>query len=260
MDDLRERFDSIFHQRALAFVGAVENIDVRGIPEPHLPHWGVNYESSALKIGIVGRDTRGWGQMSNFIQAVKANPISAIHRGEDEFNSLDFTGWTNNFRTSFWDTSMKFLAGLHNIPDWKLLKKRKEESVLRSFFWANVNSVERYEVTPKEQGVAWETWRKIKDASEQHFDSLTVLLDIFRPHIVIVMNWEPHAHFLDIRLSWEEFGNHQAYAFHEPSHTHILAMAHPTWLNRNSLYETAVKGIIQKATCILEHQGLGSIR
>jgi hypothetical protein len=200
-----------------------------------------------LKVAVIGRDTRYWGDMRHFIQAAKESPDEAILRGKGEFDALDFTGWTNNFGKTFWDTSMKILAGIHGVSDWKSLKRREEESVLRSFMWANVNSVERYEVTPQENQVPWDIWRKVKDASEEYLDSFKNILEIFTPNVVVLMNWDPGAHFIDFYIKWDEFGNHQAYAFYEPSKTHIIATAHPTWLNQNHLYDEAISGIIKKA-------------
>jgi hypothetical protein len=249
---LRERYDSYYLPRAQSFVREISDFDVSGIPEPHLPLWGRSYEDSPTRIGIIGRDTRHWGDMNDFVQAVNVNPKDAIHRNKEEFDLLEFTGWTNNFGTTFWDTSMKILAEMHGISDWKRLKRREEELPLSRFFWANVNSVERFEVSPQENHVLWETWRKVKDASERYLDSFKALLEMFKPDVVFLMNWEPGDHFLDFEIHWYDFGDHQAYAHDALSNTHILATAHPTWLNRNGLYDKAISGIIGKAKQVLE--------
>lgn len=245
--DIRALFSSRFQPRVRAFAREVGDIDTIGIPEPHLPHWGSLYGEAQIRVGIIGRDTRSWGAMPEFIDAVRKDPVTALYRGKDEFDALDFTTWTNNFGTTFWDTSMKILAGIHGIEDWKRLKRQEEEIPLRSFFWANVNAVERFEVSPQENGVAWETWRKVKDAAENHLDSFRTILDVFAPHVVFIMNWDPGDHFLDFPIQWDEFGNHLAYAYDEVSGCHLLATAHPTWLNQNNLYEETIFGIIQKA-------------
>src|SRR5437899_2381608 len=133
MSIIRQRFDTAYSQRAIAFADAIKDMEASGIPEPHLPHWGKLYETSPLRVGIIGRDARSWGDMNDFVRAVRIDPIAAIHRGDEEFDSLAFTGWTNNFGKTFWDTAMKILTGLHGISDWKRLKRREEETVLRSF-------------------------------------------------------------------------------------------------------------------------------
>jgi hypothetical protein len=131
---LRERYDSYYWPRAQSFVREILDLDVSGIPEPHLPLWGRSYEDSPTRIGIIGRDTLSWGDMNDFVQAVNVNPKEAILRSEEEFDLLEFTEWTNNFGTTFWDTSMKILAEMHGVADWKRLKRREEELPLRSFF------------------------------------------------------------------------------------------------------------------------------
>jgi len=247
MADLYQKFEAEFIPRIQAFIETVENLDTSGIPEPHFPHWGVDYADTPVRIGIIGRDTRSWGHMPAFIEAVKSDPQQALYRGKGEFDALDFTGWTNNFGRTFWDTSMKVLAALHGVEDWKSLKRRELTAPLRSFFWANVNSVERFEVSPRANSVPWDVWRKVKSASEHHLDSFRAILDILRPQVVFLMNWDPGDHFLDFPLSWEEFGNHQAEAIDPVTGCVILATAHPTWLNQNRIYDEAIGGIIQRA-------------
>ena len=185
--------------------------------------------------------------MTEFIESVRTDPQAAIHRHREDLDEFVFTDWTNNFGKTFGDTSMKLIAGVSGVSDWKRLKKRQEETALRSFLWANVNSIERFEVSPRDNNVPWETWRKVKDASERHLDSFQGILDVFRPHIVFLMNWDPGDHFLDFEIQWKTFGDHQASAFYEPTQTHIFATAHPTWLNQNALYDEAITGIIKEA-------------
>jgi hypothetical protein len=247
MRDLNQKFEAEFIPRIQAFVQRVETLDTSGIPEPHLPHWGVDYANAPIRIGIIGRDTRSWGNMPTFIEAVGADAREALYRGKGEFDSLDFTGWTNNFGRTFWDTSMKILAAIHDVEDWKSLKRQTVTAPLKSFFWANVNSVERFEVSPRANGVPWDVWHQVKLASEEHLDSFRAILDILRPHVVFLLNWDPGEHFLDFPLSWTEFGNHLAEATDPETGCLILATAHPTWLNQNGLYDEAIAGIIQKA-------------
>jgi hypothetical protein len=244
---IEERFTARYRPAIESFVNDIEGLDASGIPEPHLPFWGSLYEAAPLRVGVIGRDTRGWGDMTEFIECVRADSQAALARHREELDGLAFTGWTNNFGKTFWDTTMKILAAMHDVNDWKLLKKRQDTTPLRSFFWANVNTIERFEVCPRDNGVPWETWRKVKDSSEKHLDSFKGILDVFRPHMVFLMNWDPGDHFLDFDIEWKNFGDHQASAFYEPAQTHIFATAHPTWLNQNSIYDEAITGIIEEA-------------
>ncbi len=245
---VEERFNARYVTAVQDFVKDIEGLDSSGIPAPHLPYWGRLYESAPLRIGVIGRDTRGWGDMSAFIESVRSDPQKAIKLHHEELDKFSFTRWTNNFGKTFWDTSMKLVARMHGVEDWKRLKRGLEETPLRSFFWANVNSIERFEVCPKTNGVSWEAWRKVKDVSERHLDSFQGILDVFRPHIVFLMNWEPGAHFMDFDLQWKDFGDHQAAAFYEPTKTHIFGTAHPSWLNQNHLYDEAISGIMAEAS------------
>lgn len=258
MSDLRSRYDEHFSKRVESFVQTVGEINATGVPEAHLPLYGTGYEESLLKIGFIGVDTNGWGDkttfMNAFIEAVKSDPKKAIHRYEEDFNELQFTGWTNNFGTAFWDMAFRLLAGLYDIPDWKTLKRREPENILRSFFWANANSVELYRDTPSKNKVPKDVWRRLKDASEKHLDSFETLIEVFLPDVVVIMNWEPSGHFMDVSLNWETLGDHLAFATHPAAKTQVFKTAHPTWLNQNDLYDPAVAEIIKKA----KEDGLGN--
>jgi hypothetical protein len=244
---LNERFFDEMWPRVCDFQSSIGDLDTSGIPEPHLPHWGRKYESGLPKIGVIGRDTRGWGHMPQFIEAVSKGDKSALFRGKTSFESLKFTSWTNNFGKTFWDTSIKLLAGVYDVHDWKSLKKKQIIDPLESFFWANVNSVERYEATPAKNRISRDTWLKIKSSSEKHIDSFRLILDIFRPDIVFLLSWDASEEFLDFPLSWNEFGDYQLEAIDPETGCLVLRTAHPTWLNQNKLYDQAISGLIKRA-------------
>lgn len=244
---LEQRFEVMFLPRVEAFSSSVAEVDGEGLPEPHLPLWGQEYESSGLRTMFIGRDTLTWGNMNDFIQCANRTPSASLHRNKGEFDSLAFTDWTNNFGTTFWDTVLKILCGVHGIDDWKKLKRREHEDVLRSFVWANVNSVEKFEVTPAKNEVEWDRWKVFKDASETHIDSFQNLLNCFLPHLVVLMNWAPGESFMDVHLEWESVGDHQIKSFYDDTETHVFRMGHPTWMNRRSLLSPAISNIVQIA-------------
>lgn len=247
MHDINKQFEEAYIPRVRAFTREISEIKTSGIPEPHLPHWGIDYERCPLRIGIIGRDTRYWGDMPNFTDAVNENPQQALYLGKESFDSFEFTKWTNNFGTTFWDTALKILAAMHGIDDWKQLKRKNIIAPLKRFLWANANSVEMFEATPKRNNIPWDDWHNVKVASEKYLDSFRLILDTFRPHIIFLMNWEPNEPFLDFALDWTEFGDHQAVARDPVTKCLILATAHPTWLNQKGLYDAAIGGLIQRA-------------
>src|SRR5204862_7309288 len=102
-------------------------------------------------MAFIGRDTRRWGEMNEFIAAAKQNGQDALFRSEEYFYGLPFVSenprWTNNFGTSFWDTVMQFVAAFHGVADWTEIKKRQHDHLLQSFIWAQTNSVETWGAT-----------------------------------------------------------------------------------------------------------------
>lgn len=112
--------------------------------------------------------------------------------------------------------------------------------------WAETNTVECFDASPREEGVDCNLWRKYKNASEQYLDSFSRLMNVFRPHAVVMTHWDPGAHFLDVPLDWKDYGEHQSHAFYEPTQTQVFAMGHPGWMNRKGLHGEAVAGIVNR--------------
>src|SRR5665213_2041118 len=139
---VRERYERHYTQKVGDFIRDIGSVNAVGIPEVHLPLWGSDYETAQLRLAFIGRDTKLWGNMPSFINEATQNLQTAIFRNENKFRSLAFAGWTNNFGSSFWDTVMQFLAAFYNIPDWKEIKRRQHDDILRRFVWAETNAVE----------------------------------------------------------------------------------------------------------------------
>lgn len=229
-DTLKIRYEDRYACDVAAFLSEVSDIDAKGIPDPHLPLWGADYETTALRIAFIGQDTYGWGRMADFRAAGRSRVQDCLSMHEDVFRDLLFTGWTNNFGSTFWDTVMQLLAVLHDIPDWKQLKRRERDDILQTFMWAQTNSVELWGSTPSGAGANYEDWQKFKAASERHLDSFAKILDVFQPHLAIVLNWTVRDEYWDYPLEWHRIGDHVDYAFDPVHSTHVFHIAHATWL------------------------------
>jgi hypothetical protein len=239
------KFTSIYSALLQEFLNGVDGAAPGGIPELHLPSCGSGYETSLHRLAFIGQDTGGWGEMENLLDAVRADPVSAACRVNDYLQDLEFLDSTNNFGTSFWDTVLRLLAGFHGIQNWKELKRGDHEHVLRSFLWANTNSLERYEVSARGKGVRYEDWIRFKTASEK-FDQLELVLEAFTPKTVVILDWDSRPRYTPNELVWETISDHLEYARSARSGTHIFRAAHPTWLNQNDLYNETVTGIVER--------------
>lgn len=246
--ELDNRHRTYYTPQIESFLAEIAETDPAGIPEPHFPVWGENYEKALIKIAIIGEETRGWGEMSHFINQAKTSPIDACRGYEEQFRSFGFTEWTNNFGKTFWDTGLKLIAGVHGISDWKQLKRKEVTQPLTEFLWANTNSIEGFGVTAKHNHTKHEDWEVYKKASLNHLDSLKGILITFQPDIIFILNWDLNENFMDVALEWEDMGSHQRRAHYKPTGTKIIHTAHPTWLNLNGLYDEAVANLITQAT------------
>ena len=233
---IRQRYENHYTRKVSDFIRDIGEIDTTGIPEVHLPLWGKNYETAKLRMAFVGIETQGWWDMAEFISDAKRDTRTAIFRQTEKFLQLPFVEWTNNFGTTFWDTVMQFLAAFHKVPEWQELKRRQHDEILHSFVWSETNAVERWQVTAEGNGSDFKAWEKIKAASKLHLDSYSAIIDIFRPHVAIVMHWTDD--YWDRALEWESIGDHVDYAFDHAHATHVFNTAHPNWMRNERRSET----------------------
>jgi hypothetical protein len=229
------------------FISKIRTTQYDKIPQPFLPLHGQLYHAAQTKIVFVGMETRGWGNMKDFVNEVEKDFEQAILKEFDEFDELDFCFWGNNFGSSFWDFNFKFLANFYNIDDWKKVKRGKEEEILRSFAWGNTNSIESYGVTAEKKGVDYESWEKVKNASKC-FDKARYLLDVLQPNIMVIVNWGASEEWLsdglNEKLVGQEIDDHFWYYFLGSTQTHVLWTAHPTWLSKNRDFDDYIEYLV----------------
>ena len=172
------------------FIAQIESFNIEMIPEPHLPVFGKGYENAHNKVLFMGWETRGSKGLKEFFNTAKTNPEKALFWWEDDFDELSFVYWRSNLSRDFWSFNLRLLAKLNGIPNWKELYKNPfvYEDMLSSIAWANTDSIERYHVTAQSNGVTFEDWQRVKDASKI-FDRPPLVFNTLNPNLVILMNW-----------------------------------------------------------------------
>ncbi len=113
-------------------VSSSVTLEPDNLPEPFLPQFGKDYDSSALRVAFVGQDTKYWGDLKSFVAKGKDDPLLCLENNQDEFQSHDFTEWGST-RQTFWGFVMMFLARLHGIEDWSVMKSGRCREILSSF-------------------------------------------------------------------------------------------------------------------------------
>jgi hypothetical protein len=231
------------------FVESIRNTDYNKVPQPFLPLFGQGYEKAETRIAFVGIETRGWGNMTDFVNAVDEHPEEALLDEFTEFDKLEFCDWGNNFGNTFWDFNFKFLAQYYSLENWKQLKWGDNEEILRSFAWGNTNSIEGFSVTAEKKGVKHENWLAVKQASKR-FDKGKYILETLQPHIMVVMSWHTPEDWLcdgiDDFLK-DEIDDYFWYYFIANSETHVLWTAHPTWLSKNVDFDEHINTMVNFA-------------
>ncbi len=170
------------------FVREVESLphpDIKQMPQPHFPLFGKNYGASAMRLAIVGQDTRGWGDLKEFIAAEKADPGCRLRDDLEEFRDRAFTEWGNQ-RQTFWGFAMMMLAALHGQENWGLMKQGEMRGILDSFAWAEGNAIELYGSSAAALGVPPDYWDAVRQAGEQ-FNLFRHLVETLRPQVALIL-------------------------------------------------------------------------
>lgn len=236
MKSLKQTYIETYGPLLNKFVRLIDQLQTNNMPEPHLPVIGLNYENADHKVLFMGWETRGAKGLKEFINVAKLNPELALFWRKEDFDSFDFINWRNNFGKDFWSFNLKFLSKLYNIPDWKSFYKEPSsyEKILGGFAWANCNSLERYEVTAKKQGVHYDDWLKISEASKI-FDNPPLLFNTLKPNIIVLMHWnqdkEKLFEGLFIETQTKIALDYLWYYKIKDPNTHLFWIKHPQRLN-----------------------------
>ena len=166
------------------------------IPELFLPAWGNRYEDSLLRIAFIGRDTATWGKdIHKTIDRVHEGDWSGIF-DQSEFRNLDYIGWGNGTRYSFWGFILYFLAWLYGVENWEILKNKSHTDILNCFAWGNANSVERWdsktivkarEGLSREERKAFKATHGIVKNASRVFDDYSHFEKLLAPDVVFIM-------------------------------------------------------------------------
>jgi hypothetical protein len=170
------------------FVREVEHLphpEIDRLPEPFLPVFGKHYETSALRLVIMGQDTRGWGDLRHFIAEVKKSPEAKLRGELKYFTEHPFTEWGPR-RQSFWGFAMMLLAALHGREDWSAMKQGKMTEILDSFAWGNGNAVELKGSSAATKNVQPAYWDAVRQAGRR-FDRFSHLLQTLQPQVAVIM-------------------------------------------------------------------------
>lgn len=260
------------------FLQEIKDVNPNGIPEPHLPVIGENYFSSKTKIAFCGMETYGWGWLKDFI-ARSCDESCTI--SDYTINKLEFLKWPANYHATFWGFVLKFLSVFYKA-DFNGLLKGDNPELLKSFLWANSNSIERYEVTAKDNGASIEDWEKVKKASRK-FDNLNHIINAASPDVVILLySGVDNKYFLDEKGISDIFGENfydkenylylvpnkelkYRYYYRRTTGTHIFCLPHPTYMGLYSgigidaYVSSVIKDIdtfnIRKSSAYIEESG-----
>jgi len=231
----------------IEFLNKIKGTGHENMPQPFLPLYGQLYDSTPVRIAFVGMETRGWGNMGEFVKRVDDDTEEAILREFEEFDELDFRFWGNNFGRTFWDFNFKFLAAFHGVDDWKVVKRGGRDDILKSFAWGNTNAIERHHVTAAKNGVDVESWAVVKRASKI-FDKSSLIINVMQPHLIVILNWETPEEWLTGEFDnvvKEKIDDHLSYYYVGKTQTHILWTAHPTWLAKNRDFDEYIKYMVR---------------
>ena len=184
-DAYKETYIPLLRDYAKSLLGMFPADEYAGIPQNFIPEWGIDYFKSDIRIAFVGLETRGWGDMSNFLRDSEKDDYSSAY-DMSEFQDLNFLNWNDTHRHTFWGFNSFFLGALYGLKNWEVLKWGQHKDILRTMAWGNATSVERW---PNCKGYGAKNpsaWEQAKRESSR-FDDINLLLRTCRPHVVLLL-------------------------------------------------------------------------
>lgn len=231
---LTERYFEHYTPLVQRFVQAASGLSHPNIklPEPFLPLFGKGYEHSSLRLVVVGQDTLGWGDLQEFLAAETQSPGTKLRQGLTYFDEHPFRQWGAT-RQRFWGFTMMLLAALHGQQDWHRMKAGHMHEILDGFAWANCNAIELYGSTAKGMGASADYWNAIREAGE-HFNRLRHLIDVLRPHVVLIMyrGLNRAAYFDDCEIETVAQRGRLTHFFLPKEKVDVIHVPHPGSMNR----------------------------
>lgn len=246
MNNILERRNEEYIPLIENFKKEVEGLNLQGITGPHFPGVGECYENAKYKIAFCGMETYGWNSMEDFMQR---DVCDYVTNSDNSLNSYMHLNWATNWHATFWGFVFNFLAKFYQTDFDKLVFDDKDStlrSILKSFVWANSNSIERYEVTSKWEGAELASWEAVKRASRK-IDDLNHIINSCAPKLVfIVYSGDNEEYILNETTLSNIFGKNfnqkrnvlklqnespkYNYYYLRNSSTHVFHLPHPTWM------------------------------
>ena len=259
MSTLNDRRIAEYQTYISKFINDIQGVDPTGIPEPHIPVFGETYEKCKYKMVFCGMETYGWGELKNFIQN---EPEKLVTASDYTVNELEFLGWRKNDHATFWGFILKFLAAFYKVDFQDIVNPKKYPELLKSFIWANANSIERYDVTASKEGADQSSWLKVKEASK-NLDNLNHIINVAKPHVVFILYKDANENFflkegigtkaygvnIDdrknyLRIDDKELG--YSYYYRRDSDTHIFHLPHPRYFGVRFGFSKYINSILAK--------------
>lgn len=169
-----------------------------GTPDIFIPGKGKLYErqEKGKKVLYIGKDTNGWGDLSNRIKQYQAgNKESIIQEimsvATQRIQNNEHINWWDNGRSQYWD----FIFKLQN----KILGVSEDESdiseqITQSFSWGNsyllqtLNLPEDISDCPNYKKLQ----QLVNEGKANRNKVLEAMLELFDPDIVVILNWDEY--------------------------------------------------------------------
>lgn len=230
------------------FKKKVKGINVHGVTGPHFPGVGCNYCHAKYKFAFCGIETYGWNSMKSFMEESTEEYLMDT---DNCLDSLEYLKWPDNLHATFWGFVLRFFAEFYKVKLYDLTSTNIEDedvlNVLKSFVWANANSIERFEVSSKGQGANLADWEQVKNASEK-FDDLNHIINSCQPKVIFLLsggtdvnsiindstlskiyNIDPSNKGNILKIAHKE-GVPYDYYYLRNTDTHLFKLPHPTWM------------------------------
>lgn len=177
--------------------------DIKKIPKktPSLfvPGKGKLYDSCKKRVLYIGKDTNGWRDFKEDIDTYKNSNTKREtvvqdimkYATEELGNNKPLNDWGGKGQSQYWDFIFEMQAKILGVTD------KYSDEVTQSFAWGNCSVLQNLNLSNElSKCKEYRQLRKIANEGKRDRDKvLNAMIDLFNPHIIIILNWDEYTTF-----------------------------------------------------------------
>lgn len=230
-------------------------MDIKELPKEtpslFIPGKGKCYDKCEKRVLYIGKDTNGWRDLMEDINTYKNSDAQKESVIDDIMQyaskaleaNKPLNCWGGKGQSQYWDFVLEMQAKILGVED------KYSDEVTQSFAWGNSSVLQNLHLIDELSNC--EQYKKLRDIANEGKDDrnkvLNAMIDMFKPDIIIILNWDEYATFLseDAKKIADGCVGKIKWEYHELEDMCILWTYHPRGMITGGGVKSAVEGLYE---------------